>query len=237
MKNKSILTLIFFAVISVSSAQDSLAKKSSFLKNRCEIGVSVLTPFIMIAGAEDQAERFTNITARYFVAPRHALKILGGGVIGSNNYSMTQQRYLGSNQSYTLTTQSITSANFNVGLGYEYVMGHRKLKHVLGFDLIYNNKSVNDESYYETTTAVPGTSTPVVHKLDTGSYSRRTVYNKGGFNISYSLRYEISRRWVITASTIYSNRVYRTGSGNQRSTVFDLSLNGLVSDVSVFFRF
>lgn len=229
--------MFLISITGTSLSQDSLAKKSSFFKKRCEIGVSVLTPFIMIAGAQDQTERYTNLTGRYFIAPGHAVKVLGGGVIGTNNYSITQQRYLGVNQSYTFTTESITSTNFIVGLGYEYVLGHAKLKHVLGLDLIYNNKSVNDESYYETATAVPGTSTPVVHKLDTGSYSRRTTYNKGGFNLSYSLRYELSRRWVITASAIYSNRFYRTGTGSSRSTVYDMNLNGLVSDVSLFFRF
>jgi len=152
------------------------------------------------------------------------------GVVSANNTSTV---YLMNNRT--------TPSNVQFGLGYEYVMGSKKLKHAVGIDVYYNNKFVRDQYFYYRdydSTHTNGQTTREFTKIDTGGYVRTQNYDKVGINLSYSLRYEVSRRWMISASTIMTNKFYWDKKTNgSRGQNYEMNFVGLISDISIFYRF
>jgi len=83
-----------------------------------------------------------------------------------------------------------------------------------------------------------GQTTREFTKIDTGGYVRTPNYDKVGINLSYSLRYEVSRRWMISASTIMTNKFYWDKKTNgSRGQNYEMNFVGLISDISIFYRF
>lgn len=235
--------IILFLIISMrSNSQDTIVQPKSFTENRNEFGVSVLSPFFMIAGAKDDNERYTNLTYRHRFSQKHAIKALVGTALFDESEGRFKQDQVQSVPGKTLylTTETKIPTNFQTGLGYEIMFGNGKLKHVVGVDLIYNNKFVSQESYYvryNDSLDANGNHNFSINRLDTGRVIKSRNYDKFGLNISYSARYEISPRWVITGSFILNYRYYERRIYNIMTGVSDFNVNGLLADVSIFYRF
>lgn len=233
------ILLIFLLITGTCNAQDSLVKKE---KKHYELGISLSTPLFVLLGVTDHNERYTNLTGRYFVAKKHAVKAFAGVALlneGSSDYQ--QSSYPAVNQTTVFPTTEIkTPSNFQLGLGYEYIMGRRKLKTALGIDVLYNNKFESTKFYYLTnkdSVGPNGQNVININRLDTGAYIHNYNFNKLGINFSYSLRYALSKRWLLTGSFIMSYKIYRRKEGLHETTISDFNLIGLVSDISLFYRF
>jgi hypothetical protein len=233
--------LIIFLCVFVLKArsQDSLVVPS--LKKN-ELGFSVLVPFIVLANARGTYERFSYLSFRHRLNQKHAVKIFTGFSIFNQSDRAYIQTSLPSTGAVTLhpTHEIHTPCNIEVGIGYEFIMGKQKLKHVLGLDLVYNNKFVEDRFYVlstKDTVDANGYYRNKVDRLDSGAYTKGINYNKFGANLSYGIRYEFSKRWLLTTSFIYCYRLYRLTTNGSTTINQDLNTNGIISDVSIFYRF
>lgn len=241
MASKKLVTALLIIIVSCMGAQDTL-NKNKIPDKRHELGISIIVPVIYAIGAADYNERYSNIAFRYFITKKHAIKPF----VGFSPFSAiaNDPKAISTTNTSTLylANNSKTPSNFQLGVGYEFIIGKRKLKQVLGADIYYNNKFLREELYYYRhfdSTDVHGSVTQGTTKLDTGRYVRTTNYDKIGFNLSYGLRYEASKRWVITASTIVTNKLYWSKSPGLpgRSSNFEMNVVGLISDICVFYRF
>lgn len=239
---KNLIALAFAIIVFNCAAQnhDSLKLQAPVPKKSSEIGVSISSAFFVLAGVTDYNERFTNVTYRRLFPKNHAIKLFTGVALFnsySNNY---QQGYYIPSVAHTTiypTSEISTPSNFQVGLGYEYIIGKRKLKQVFGVDLVYNNKFERKNFYYMQVYDSTGNGHSESTRLDTGAYVKGTNFDKFGFNVSYSLRYQFSKHWVATASCIASYRNYRRREKGMEGNVSDFNMNGLISDISIFYKF
>lgn len=241
MKHKKNFTLLFIAMAFCSNAQDSLSLKKKVERPR-EIGFSASSVFFFLAGVSDPNERYTNITYRYFFKERQAIKLFTGASLFNNEGNKYEQSKLMSANQTTLyaTREKKTPSNFQLGIGYEYILGNGKLKHVLGADILYNNKFVSDKSYYiSVRDSIDGNGHSTLHttRLDSGAVTKTNNYDKFGLNLNYSLRYRISKKWVITAGLLVSYKTYKSKTPYGHTRVGETNFNGIISDVSVFYKF
>jgi hypothetical protein len=242
MIQKKIFAVVLLTAFSLmTNAQDTLKNKSLKPTRPREIGVSILSPVIMLAGVFDNSGRYSNLTYRYRLTERHAIRGFVGTSMGTHEIpEMIPEIVNTASQTSIYSAVNKTSKlNFQVGAGYEYLRGG-KLKHGPGLDLVYCYAQEKSEHYYfsgKDTVDPQGNKRMEYTRLDTGSYVKKTDINKFGVNLHYSLRYELSRKWIVTASMIGSFRVYRTRNQYGTSTVNDFNMNGLIGDVSVFYRF
>lgn len=239
---KNSLIILFVILIGQAKSQDTLNQTQAFTDKRHEFGVSVLSPFFMIAGARDDNERYTNLTYRYRFTQKHAIKALVGTALFDESEGRFKQDQVQSVPGKTvyLTTETKIPTNFQTGIGYEIMFGNGKLKHVVGVDLIYNNKFVSQDSYYVKfcdTLDANGARQFSMNRLDTGRVIKTRNFDKFGANISYSARYEISPRWVLTGSLILNYRYYERRTNGIMSGISDFNVNGLLADVSIYYRF
>src|SRR5690606_3165141 len=100
-----------------------------------------------------------------------------------------------------------------------------------------NNKFERNNFYYMQKHEIAGSGQAEYTRLDTGAYVKGTNFDKFGFNISYSLRYQFSKRWVATASCIGSYRAYKRREKGMEGNISDFNMTGLISDISVFYKF
>lgn len=229
--------MIVLALKAVTMAGQDTATTTPLLGPRHEIGLSVLPAGIMLTGATDYNERFTNLAWRYRLTPDHALKLFAGMTLFSAPYDDTRTIGYVSAPGTTVYPISFIDRPTNVqfGGGYEYMIGER-LKHVIGLDAFYNYNKQTTRYYYERikdSTDVNGTTTTILETLDTGRYSVKKTLEKVGVNVSYSLRYSLSRRWVVTCSMIATVRFQMKDGSN----VTEFMMNGLLGDISLFYRF
>ncbi len=239
MKAQKQITILLAALIFTASAQDSSLVKKKPLRPH-EIGFSASTAFFFLSGVTDYNERYTNVTYRYFFKEKQALKVFTGiNMFNPENRTKSELRSVSQSSLYA-NTEKKTPSNFQVGIGYEYVLGKGKLKHVIGLDLLYNNKFEKEQFYYsesKDTVDSKGNHFRNFNRLDTGAYLKTNNYDKFGLNLNYSLRYRLSKNWVITAGMLISYRTYRRKDKYGTSTVSEGNFNGIISDVSVFYTF
>ena len=232
---KQIILLLTIAAFT-AQAQDSLKTSAKAPKKKHELGVSIIVPLILAIGATDYNERYTNLTYRYFLKDKHAIKPFVG-VSMVTPTPEAQKTISATNNSTLYAMNNITTpSNFQVGVGYEYIMGKKKLKHAIGADIYYNNKFLKEEFFYYQeidSVGVDGNRFRQTTTLDTGAYIKTKNYDKLGFNLCYSVRYEASKRWVISTSTIMTNKFYWA----PRSSNYEMNFIGLISDISIFYRF
>ncbi|MBL7931915.1 MAG: hypothetical protein JNL60_08435 [Bacteroidia bacterium] len=240
MKNNIALALTIIVCNCMAQNPDSLKLKAPVPAKSSEIGVSVSTAFFVLAGVSDYNERFTNVTYRRLYPKHHALKLFTGVALFNSHENNYQQGYYIPGTPHTTiypTSEITTPSNFQVGVGYEYIIGKKKLKQAFGFDLVYNNKFERNKFYYLKLHDSTGTGATEPTRLDTGAYVKGTNFDKFGFNISYSLRYQFSKRWVGTVSCIGSYRFYKRRENGIESTISDFNMTGLISDISIFYKF
>jgi hypothetical protein len=224
-------------------AQDSTDKKKTKVipERRHEVGISILTPFLMLTGANDSHnERFMYAAYRYRLSQYNSIKAAVGFAPFFQEYRNNPVGAISSPQNTVYLNVTPTNpVNYQVCFGYERMFGGR-LKHVFGIDLLYN-KRVMVENYYYTEihqqTDPFGNTSTVYKSIDTGAYHKTYRYNRFGFNLTYSLRYEFSKRFVLMASAIGSFKYTVANINNRRITNFDFNTPGLVADVTLFYRF
>lgn len=241
MKNSVIILLLLFA-FKTDAQNDSAVIKTTFTDNRHEIGIGILSPFLMIVGASDFNERYTNLSYRYRINQNQAFKVLIGNAFFNSNENRIGQDMIQatSGQTIYINKQYRTPSNFQIGFGYEYIFGKNNLKHSLGIDFIYNNKFNTEYTNYfleKDTLNANGVKSIFGEKIDTGAVTLSRNYNKFGANFSYNLRYEFTKKWLITSSFILNYRVYRRKVNNTMVGISDFNINGLIADISIFYRF
>ena len=127
MKALCLLVALFFIVphhcISQESSPDTVRKNK-----RNELGLSILTPMIMMAGTPDLANRFTNLTYRRWNGSRHGFKLLAGAIINESNYEDQLVEIRSAAKTYSLV-QERRESNLQAGLGYEFLLGGTRLQH------------------------------------------------------------------------------------------------------------
>jgi hypothetical protein len=236
------VTVFVFFLASCVLAQDSAFTETpdTIPLKKHELGASILSPLIVLTGATDPSDRFTNITYRYLVTKKHALKIFAGfSLFNASVYNSQDYPYIATTgQTVHPVSETIVPSNFQAGLGYEIVLGTGRVRHAVGIDGVYNNKfEITKFQYRITRDSVDGAGNkfPYSFVADTGKVSRGFTYQKLGFNVHYTLRYEYSTHWMVTTTFLMSYRNYRGRENN--SYLSDLEMNGLISDVSIFYRF
>lgn len=240
-KKNFTLALLFIALAASAQTKDSLSLKKKPARPH-ELGFSVSSIFFLLAGVSDYNERYTNLTYRYLFREKQAVKVFAGASIFNSQANKLESVRLSVTNSSTVysTYEKTTPSNFQVGLGYEYILGNGKLKHVLGVDLLYNNKFERERNYYSIShDSIIGNGTHYTHTspIDTGRVTKSQNFDKFGVNLNYTLRYQLSKRWVITTGLLFSYKTYavKSQAGNTRNG--EANFNGLISDVSLFYKF
>jgi hypothetical protein len=185
-------------------------------------------------------DRYTNVTYRFRFTEKHAARVFAGA--GGRRPSYPDPLHTGqivstSTPAYFLVRNTTRPSNFQAGIGYEYIFGSR-LKKVLGADLVYNNIFEKEEYYYVKLQDSVGSGITFTNysRIDTGSFVTTRNYDKAGLNLNFSLRYDFSRRWVVTGTMIAALRYSRSGRDGGYINTFDLNISP-VGDLSVFYKF
>lgn len=204
---------------------------------RHELGLSVLYPSLVILGGTPTGnEFFNNLSYRYRLTHNTGVHVFVGTTFPGSMNSVREAsvRVQPGNHNYLAYTEVQMPSNCQFGIGYEYLVGERKVKFLIGADFVYNNQFVKEIFYY----AKAGDSLKIAPaRIDTGSYVKSQNLNKYGVDLRLGMRYEINRRWVLTAECTMSQRFYRRSTPVGRLGIYDFNINRLVSDVSLFYRF
>ncbi len=240
MKNTAIVILCLLIV--EGQSQDSSKAKTPKILKRHEIGLNILPPLLALSGVSQSQPNFFNATYRYILNAHNALRATAGINVYNSNNSGDQKNAVAMGNGLTVyqTTNSRTPANLMAGIGYERIMGKRKLKHVIGVDLTYNYvSSISSSSYYGIKDSVyNNTHHADIVPIDTGRATVQKYYHKFGVTPFYSIRYPLSSKWLISASTRFNFQYYKINNGNYPAiTLYDLNLSGLISEISLFYRF
>lgn len=241
MKRKKKFTVLCIVLVTFASAQDTLPLKKKPERPH-EIGFSASSLFFILAGVSDFNERYTNLTYRYFFKEKQAVKLFAGvSAFNSEANKYDQYQILAATQTTLYATnEKKTPSNFQLGIGYEYILGKGRLKHVIGADLLYNNKFESEKFYYirvQESVDAGGNKIGSSARLDSGAVNKANNYDKFGLNLNYSLRYSISKKWVITTGLLVSYKNYKIKNSYGTSRVSETNFNGIISDVSLFYRF
>ncbi len=239
---KNLIFVLLSVFILEIKAQDSLPIKELVRIRKNEIGLNVLPLFIAISGASSNYNDLFNFTYRRLLKPKHALRITSGIYLNGNDWSNGYPLIVSKSNSVTVYQTNYSTGRVNVqsGIGYEYILGKRKLKHVFGCDLTYNYQKVtSNRSYYQIkdSTDVNNNMHQTYSSIDTGIVSKSFINHKLGANLFYSLRYPLGNKWLLTASTILSYQTWRSDEFAKKSTINQFDVKGLVSEVSLFYRF
>ncbi|MDI1353513.1 MAG: hypothetical protein PSX36_01255 [bacterium] len=236
-------SLAFVFAASAANAQDSLNVHNPKPEHPHELGISIATPICLLMGASDFSGRFTNLTYRHWLSGKHNVKAF----VGTNFMKETDPYSQPNNSGIIPTTQELvystkittTPTNFQIGLGYEYMKGG-KFKHGPGIDIVYNNVFEKTEYFdmkvYQTI-GKDSIRTDHYDRLEAGAYVKGVTITKIGFNLSYSLRYQMAKHWVLTASAMGSFRLETRNESLGKIHNFDFNIVGIVSDISLFYRF
>lgn len=241
MKKSMLFLLCVIVAIAHAQVSDSSSKK---INPKChEIGVNLLPPLLFISNANGVQPKFFNATYRYLKNEKHAFRVTAGiNVYNSGGFPSFRTDVVLKSNNFTIykNTSDGTPANFMGGIGYERIFGKRKLKHVIGCDMTYNyvGRRTSVDYYGLKDSLVNGNLQREFVPIDTGKTIVHKYYNKVGIAPFYSIRYELSSKWLITASTRvnlqYSQMTY---AGYPKIASFDFNASGLLSELSLFYRF
>jgi hypothetical protein len=236
MKHLIALFIVLIFTLEIKS-QDSTAK-TPLKSPRHELGVGILYPTLVIFGAyNDNIERYTNLTYRKWFKEKYSFKAFAGTIFPNSmdNYSKNTVVILPGNTQLIGNTMIQTPSNCQFGFGFERYIGHKKLKLYTGIDVVYNNKFVKKSFYY---TYAKDSAANSITKLDTGAYVSTRNFDKIGLNFNFGVRYEFNKQWVLTANYTAMTRFWQFKNPNgSTSQYFDLNSTGLISDISLFYRF
>ncbi len=222
--------------------QDSINAKNPVPLKRNEIGLNVLPPILLLAGVNSAQTKYFNATYKRFLSERNALRVTAGVNVFNTptNPNIIKSTFVGGGLTLNKVTTTSTPINVQGSLGYERVMGKRRLKHVIGADLTYNyvNERVLSEYYGTKDTTINNIQMSDYIRIDTGRTVKNNYVHKFGITPFYSIRYPITKRWLLTTSVRANFQMYkRKVDGYPDMTISDFNLNGLLSEVSLFYRF
>lgn len=230
---------ILIALLLVTGTIKSQKSDSSGIKPmpRHELGLSVLYPSLVILGGTPTGNTFyNNLCYRYRMTPGTSLRAFVGTTFPGSMNSVREGtvRVQPGNQKYLAYTEVQMPSNCQFGLGYEYLIGERKVKLLLGADFVYNNQFIKEIFYY---TKANDSLKITPTRIDTGSYVKAENLNKFGTDLRLGMRYEMNRHWALTADCVISQRFYRRPTPLGLTSIYDFNIARLVSDVSLFYRF
>ena len=241
MKKTVFLSLCVFTVIAQAQVSDTIGKKKKF--NQHELGINLLPPLLFVSGATGVQPKFLNTTYRYLKNEKHAFRVTTGiNVYNTGGHPSFMNDMVSHSNDLTIikTTSNRSPINIMTGIGYERILGKRKLKHVVGFDLNYNyvsRKTIIDYYGFKDS-IVNGINYMEFVPIDTGKTVIHKYYNKFGITPFYSVRYELSPKWTLTASTRFNFQYSRLSyPGYPKISSFDFNTSGLLSELSLFYRF
>lgn len=241
MKRSLMLLLCVFAINAHS--QDSLKTDNSIKPKRHEIGLNILPPFLALAGAGGGNSQYFNITYKYFLNERTAFRTTAGIIVfGNHNLYGNQTETVIKTNSVTVnkTNYSHDPTNIQGTIGLERIFGKRKLKHVLGFDLTYNYQNHRENiSYYKLTDSIGANNTKIQNwqNIDTGRTVVNSYINKYGITPFYSVRYPITEKFILTSSVRFNLQASQRRYNGLTYNSFDFNMSGVISEVSLFYRF
>lgn len=240
---KKLMLLLSCVIANNVHSQDSLKASKAQNTKRHEIGVNILPPFLLLCGGYGNQPKFMNATYRYLLSEHNALRATAGVNIYNSPSPLSFQKEAVSMTNGLViyeNTTSNTPSNFMVGAGYERIMGKRQLKHVVGFDLTYNyvDETRITDYYGMKDTLINNITTKEFVRIDTGRTVTHRYCNKIGITPFYSIRYALNKNWLLTASTRLNFQYYQVKSEkNPTTSQFDFNTSGLISEVSLFYRF
>lgn len=202
-----------------------------------ELGLGLIYPMTLVIGnVNSDNNHYTNLSYRYKLSPKNCIKLLAGMAHPFNASSLTQTKVLilPSNTSLVANTLYQTPSNCQFGIGFEHFIGSKQLKLFAGADFMYNNLFSKKTFFY---TNAADSASPHLNKLDTGAYVSARNYNKVGIDFHFGARYEFNSKWVIMGTFTASQRVYGTTANGRAIRVNDFTINGLISDISLYYRF
>lgn len=241
MKRSLMLLLCVFAINAHS--QDSLKTDKSVKPKRHEIGLNILPPFLALTGVSGGNPQYFNTTYKYFLNKRLAFRTTAGIIaFGNNNLCGNQTETVIKTNSVTVNKTKYTHDPTNIqgSIGLESILGKRKLKHVIGFDLTYNYQNQRENiSYYKLTDSIGMNNEKIQNwqSIDTGQAVINTYINKYGITPFYSVRYPISKKFVLTSSMRFNLQASQRRHGGLTYYSFDFNMSGVISEVSLFYRF
>lgn len=241
MKRSMLLLLCAYALN--ANSQDTTTTANLSKVKRHEVGLNILPPFLMLAGASGGNPHYFNFTYKYFLNERLAFRTTAGIIVFGNNYSYSNQtETVVKTSSVTINKTNYTHDPTNVqgSLGLEYVFGKRKLKHVAGFDLTYNYQNRRENiSYYKLTDSIGSNNQKIQNwqNIDTGRAVINTYINKYGITPFYSVRYPITEKFILTSSMRLNLQASQKRYNGITYTSFDFNMSGIISEVSLFYRF
>lgn len=240
MKKLMLLLLCVFTI--KSHSQDSLKTIKSPKSKRSEIGLNILPPFLLLSGVSSANPKFFNATYRYLLNERNALRIVSGINVYNSNYTGNQNIAVSMGNGLTVYQISSSRTPLNVlsGIGYERILGKHKLKHVIGCDLTYNYVTtvVSSNYYGMKDTTYNNVRHAEYIPIDTGRAITSRYFHKIGITPFYSLRYELNSKWLVVASTRLNFQYYQVKNENYpKASLFDFNMDGLISEISLFYRF
>jgi len=239
---KKLMLLTMYLISFNTFSQDSLSNKGLTKPKRNEVGINVLPPILILSSVTRSQPKFFNATYRYLYSETNALRITGGiNVFNSSNLAKQSVAVSISNSITVYKNTTVSNpVNTMLGIGYERIIGKRKLKHVVGCDLTYNYVKENTAINYHAIkdTIINSYKQENFMPIDTGKTNYQRYFSKFGITPFYSLRFALTPKLLVTASTRLSLQTYTIKNDRYPNMrVFDFNSDGLISEISLFYRF
>lgn len=238
MKKLMLLPVCVLILKTQGQISDSITKLNNNKRN--EIGLNILPPVLVLSGVTKANPQLFNITHRYFFSEKLCFRSTFGVYVFNNKNEDQIMVSKTNSTSINLNNYSSYPANFQGGLGLEYIFGKHKLKQSIGFDLTYNYVNIRThQNYFMLTDTVTATNEKfqTYKQIDTGAKVINTFLHKYGITTFYSLRYPISKRLIVSSGIRLNTQYYQNKIGNRKFDQYDFNISGILSEVSLFYRF
>jgi hypothetical protein len=240
---KRSMLLLLCAYTLNTHSQDSIKTDKPIKIKRHEIGLNILPPFLALTGVSGGNPQYFNITYKYFLNERTAFRTTAGIIVfGNHNIYGNQTETVIKTNSVTINKTKYTQNPTNIqgSIGLERILGKRKLKHVIGFDLTYNYQNQRENiSYFKITDSIGINNEKIQmwQNIDTGRVVTNTYFNKYGITPFYSVRYPITEKFILTSSIRFNLQASQRRYNGLTYNSFDFNMSGVISEVSLFYRF
>lgn len=250
------LSIVIALILFGKNGKAQVNQKSDSLKKN-EISVSVSPLLLVLGGASDMSNQ-VNFNFGYKRYLNEKLVLRTAVVLfanPNNNYQNGMQQYYKTIDTVNVFSTSLSGGGIKsqLNIGLEKIYKYNRLTHGYGAEVFVNHQFVNRQELYSwrtfsyTPSVFIGFNDTTNYHVDSLGYYQSGVQLGGGFQIFYSLRYKISKRWALSATIGPSfNIAWFNGNNYDRRTKKDQKLNytsfnypnvPLISDVSLVYRF
>jgi len=241
--------LIFIFPVSVADAQMEDDTTTKIRKN--ETGFSFIPAVVVALGGSTAYESNFAVTFRHFMNEKNAFR-LKPSVSYFDEHARDISEVIELTDSTRVTEYKTTniSASPSVNFGHEYHWGKKKIKWFAGCDVFYNfrKQEYNIFTIYATKDTTSLASGIIYYSTDSIKSSKISESNRHSIGIApfIGFRVIINEHWAISANTsfnsgpgftnqnIYDDNVFLR---KEEWTEFNFEMIGLISDLSVIFRF